>query len=48
MEKPLGVIELFYHKKNHYEFVSLSQESSSSGELRQAQSFEFTFKNVEK
>jgi vacuolar protein sorting-associated protein 26 len=41
-------LELFYDRGNHYEFVSLSQELASSGEMRQAQSFDFTFKNVEK
>jgi vacuolar protein sorting-associated protein 26 len=40
--------ELFYDRGNHYEFVSLSQELAGPGEMRQAQSFDFTFKNVEK
>ena len=40
--------ELFYDRGNHYEFVSLAQEMASAGELRQAQSFDFLFKNVEK
>lgn len=31
-----------------YEFLSLSQELAAPGEMRQAQTFEFTFKNVEK
>lgn len=41
-------LELFYDRGNHYEFVSLSQELAGPGEMRQAQSFDFTFKNVEK
>lgn len=40
--------ELFYDRGNHYEFVSLSQELAAAGEMRQAQTFDFTFKNVEK
>jgi hypothetical protein len=31
-----------------YEFLSLSQELAAPGEMRQAQTFEFAFKNVEK
>ena len=41
-------VELFYDRGNHYEFVSLAQELASGGEMRQAQSYDFTFKNVEK
>lgn len=44
----LTVRELFYDRGNHYEFVSLSQELAGPGEMRQAQTFDFTFKNVEK
>ncbi|RSH90231.1 Vacuolar protein sorting-associated protein 26B-like protein [Saitozyma podzolica] len=44
----IGSIELFYDRGNHYEFVSLSQELAGPGEMRQAQTFDFTFKNVEK
>lgn len=40
--------ELFYDRGSHYEFLSLSQELASPGELRQAQTFDFHFKNVEK
>lgn len=40
--------ELFYDRGNHYEFVSLSQELAGPGEMRQAQTYDFTFKNVEK
>lgn len=40
--------ELFYDRGNHYEFLSLVQELASPGEMRQAQSFDFEFKNVEK
>jgi len=44
----VGTIELFYDRGNHHEFLSLSQELASPGELRQAQTFEFLFKNIEK
>ncbi|WVO18227.1 hypothetical protein L204_105935 [Cryptococcus depauperatus] len=44
----IGSIELFYDKGNHYEFLSLSQELAAGGELRQTQTFDFIFKNVEK
>ncbi|KAI9635480.1 Membrane coat complex Retromer, subunit VPS26 [Dioszegia hungarica] len=44
----IGSIELFYDRGNHYEFVSLSQELAAAAEMRQAQTFDFTFKNVEK
>ena len=41
-------IELFYDRGHHHEFLSLSQELAAPGELRQAQTFDFLFKNVEK
>ncbi|ORY26886.1 vacuolar protein sorting-associated protein 26-domain-containing protein [Naematelia encephala] len=44
----IGSIELFYDRGNHYEFVSLSQELAAGGEMRSAQTYDFTFKNVEK
>ncbi|KAG8963198.1 hypothetical protein FRC00_007417 [Tulasnella sp. 408] len=44
--KPLR--ELFYDQGNHYQFLSLSQELAAPGEMRQAQTFSFNFKNVEK
>ena len=40
--------ELFYDRGHHHEFLSLSQELAAPGELRQAQTFDFSFKNVEK
>ena len=40
--------ELFYDRGHHQEFLSLSQELAAPGELRQAQTFDFLFKNVEK
>lgn len=43
-----SLTELFYDRGNHYEFLSLVQELASPGEMRQAQSFDFEFKNVEK
>jgi vacuolar protein sorting-associated protein 26 len=45
---PLRFLELFYDRGNHYEFLSLSQELAAPGEMRQAQTFDFNFKNVEK
>ncbi|KAF8324024.1 vacuolar protein sorting-associated protein 26 [Clavulina sp. PMI_390] len=44
----IGTIELFYDRGNHHEFLSLSQELAAPGEMRQAQTFDFAFKNVEK
>ncbi|CEH12892.1 vacuolar protein sorting-associated protein 26 [Ceraceosorus bombacis] len=44
----IGSIELFYDRGNHYEFLALTQELASPGEIRNAQSFDFDFKNVEK
>lgn len=45
---PFAIIELFYDRGSHYEFLSLSQELAAPGEMRQAQTFDFHFKNVEK
>ncbi|KAJ3534193.1 hypothetical protein NM688_g7173 [Phlebia brevispora] len=44
----VGSIELFYDRGHHHEFLSLSQELAAPGEMRQAQTFDFLFKNVEK
>ncbi|KAJ3570888.1 hypothetical protein NP233_g4111 [Leucocoprinus birnbaumii] len=44
----VGSIELFYDRGHHHEFLSLSQELAAPGEMRQAQTYEFNFKNVEK
>jgi hypothetical protein len=44
----VSYIELFYDRGHHQEFLSLSQELAAPGELRQAQTFDFMFKNVEK
>ncbi|KIJ39211.1 hypothetical protein M422DRAFT_31107 [Sphaerobolus stellatus SS14] len=44
----IGSIELFYDRGHHHEFLSLSQELAAPGEMRQAQTFDFNFKNVEK
>lgn len=41
-------IELFYDRGNHHQFLSMSQELAPAGELRQSQTFDFNFKNVEK
>lgn len=43
-----NITELFYDRGHHQEFLSLSQEVAAPGELRQAQTFDFLFKNVEK
>ena len=40
--------ELFYDRGHHHEFLSLSQELAAPGEMRQAQTFDFLFKNIEK
>jgi vacuolar protein sorting-associated protein 26 len=40
--------ELFYDRGHHHEFLSLSQDLAAPGEMRQAQTFDFLFKNVEK
>jgi hypothetical protein len=42
------ITELFYDRGHHQEFLSLSQEVAAPGDLRQAQTFDFLFKNVEK
>jgi hypothetical protein len=44
----LRLQELFYDRGHHHEFLSLSQELAAPGEMRQAQTFDFNFKNVEK
>lgn len=44
----VGNIEMFYDRSNHYEFTSLVQELAAPGEMRQNQTFDFEFKNVEK
>jgi hypothetical protein len=44
----MSYTELFYDRGHHQEFLSLSQELAAPGELRQAQTFDFLFKNVEK
>jgi vacuolar protein sorting-associated protein 26 len=48
MNLTLTLIELFYDRGHHHEFLSLSQELASPGEMRQAQTYDFLFKNVEK
>jgi vacuolar protein sorting-associated protein 26 len=40
--------ELFYDRGHHSEFLSMSKELSAPGEMRQAQTFDFCFNNVEK
>lgn len=41
-------VELFYDRGHHHEFLSLSQELAAPGEMRQAQTYDFNFKSVEK
>lgn len=43
-----ALVELFYDRGNHYEFLSLVQELANPGEMRTAQAFDFEFRNVEK
>lgn len=38
----------FYDRSTPHEFLTLSQELAAPGEMRQAQTFDFNFKNVEK
>ena len=40
--------DLFYDRNNHHEFLCLASDLAAPGEMRQAQSFPFEFKNVEK
>ena len=50
--RTLGSLLDYYAKPlcsgKDYEFLSLSQELAAPSEMRQAQTFEFNFKNVEK
>jgi len=43
-----NVIEMYYDRGAHYEFLSLLQELAAPGEMRNNQAFDFEFKNVEK
>lgn len=43
-----SAVELFYDRGHHHEFLTLSQELAAPGEMRQAQTFDFQFKSVEK
>ena len=42
------MIEMFFDRGNHYEFLSLGSELAAPGELQHPQTFPFNFKNVEK
>lgn len=44
----LGLIELYYDRGNHHEFLSLSKELARPGDLTQNTSFDFEFNQVEK
>ncbi|KIY73692.1 vacuolar protein sorting-associated protein 26 [Cylindrobasidium torrendii FP15055 ss-10] len=44
----VGSIEMFHERGSHQEFLSLSQELAAPGEMRQASTFDYGFKNVEK
>ncbi|KOS20605.1 Vacuolar protein sorting-associated protein 26 [Escovopsis weberi] len=43
-----ALVEMFFDRGNHYEFLSLNQELAAPGELQHPQTFDFNFKNVEK
>jgi vacuolar protein sorting-associated protein 26 len=42
------IVEMYYDRGSHYEFLSLLQELAAPGEMRNNQSFDFEFRNVEK
>ncbi|WFD44902.1 Vacuolar protein sorting-associated protein 26 [Malassezia psittaci] len=42
------ILELFFDRGNHYEFLSLDQELAAPGEIRTSETIPFAFKNVEK
>ncbi|XP_016308313.1 vacuolar protein sorting-associated protein 26B-like [Sinocyclocheilus anshuiensis] len=44
----VGLIELYYDRGNHHEFVSLVKDLARPGELSQSQTFYFEFTHVEK
>lgn len=44
----IGLIELYYDRGNHHEFLSLAKELARPGELTQNVSFDFEFSQVEK
>jgi len=44
----IGLIELYYDRGNHHEFLSLSKELARPGDLTQNTSFDFEFSQVEK
>jgi hypothetical protein len=47
-DRLINVLELFYDRGNHFEFHTLSHELASPGELKATQTYDFSFKNVEK
>lgn len=44
----IGLIELYYDRGNHHEFLSMAKELARPGELTQNVSFDFEFNQVEK
>lgn len=42
------VLELYYDRGNHHEFVSLVKDLARPGEITQSQTFDFEFTHVEK
>ncbi|KAI1007785.1 Vacuolar protein sorting-associated protein 26 [Podosphaera aphanis] len=44
----IGTIEMFFDRGNHYEFLSLGHELAAPGDLQHPQTFDFSFRNVEK
>lgn len=44
----IGLIELFYDRGNHHEFMSLVKELAPPGEMSRSQTFDFEFPNAEK
>lgn len=42
------LVELYYDRGNHHEFVSLVKDLARPGEMAQSQTFDFEFTHVEK
>ncbi|KAA8594066.1 hypothetical protein FQN60_004900 [Etheostoma spectabile] len=47
-ETPAVLLELYYDRGNHHEFVSLVKDLARPGEITQSQTFDFEFTHVEK
>ncbi|ETE56600.1 Vacuolar protein sorting-associated protein 26B, partial [Ophiophagus hannah] len=46
--KSISLLELYYDRGNHHEFVSLVKDLARPGEFTQSQTFDFEFTHVEK